>query len=214
MDITDWISASASAASFVVATLATAIASTVHKRERNRTEQSTLKQEQEQTNLVSAWGESHPVSIDEIPEDLLSESQRSNFGNGVYVNAIFMSIVNRSNQPVYDFEVNVESFQSAYNSNIFPPGENEIGPLRFAISDYYQRVFSIRESLLNLSLRDASGIWWVRKAQGALVKVNSEQEHTGFGSNGDSLSSMPSPVCQPHYYQNPFSIGSLLFSAS
>ncbi|WP_154605518.1 hypothetical protein [Arthrobacter sp. AQ5-05] len=177
MDITDWITASATTASFIVAALATAIAWTVHKREHSRTEQAALKEEQDQANLVSAWEESRPLSITGVPEGILSESQRINFGNGVYVHAIFMSIVNRSNQPVYDFEVKAEGITSIFKYAIVPPGEKEIGPLRYAINDFFQEEYNISESRLNLSFRDASGSWWVRKAQGDLVKVTSLHEH-------------------------------------
>lgn len=179
MELTDWISAASSVASLAVAIFATFIAWTVHKGERKRTLQAKIKEQQQQANLVTAWETADRVpkdQINEVPRDALNESQRSAYDTYVYATRISRTLVNRSSQPVYDVEISADGMTEVFRLPLLPPGEQQIGMARYGVVDYSQDQLNGGTYLLNLTFRDAAGKRWVRKAEGTLVEVASNEE--------------------------------------
>jgi hypothetical protein len=178
MEITDWITAVSSVASLVVAVLATAIAWAVHKREARRLKEADSAAERFQADLVTAWESAYRVGdVDEVPEGALDDDQKQAYGTYVYATHVVRTLVNRSNQPVYEVIINPEGSTEIFRLDILPPGEQEVGFPRYAVTDLSKHQFNNNEFLLNVSFRDAAGTWWVREATGALKKVTTEQEH-------------------------------------
>jgi hypothetical protein len=178
MEPTDWIAALASVASLVVAVLATAIAWIVHKRDTERIKKADLAAERAQADLITAWETAYRVSdVNEVPEGALDDSQKQAYGTYVYATHMVRTLVNRSNQPVYEVKINPEGSTEVFRLDILPPGEQELGTARYAVTDYSKRRLNNNEILLNISFRDVAGNWWVREARGALRKVATEEEH-------------------------------------
>ncbi|MCT2089737.1 hypothetical protein M3D92_10620 [Micrococcus terreus] len=178
MEITDWIAAISSVASLVVAVLATAIAWAVHRRDVKRLNNAESAAERAQADLITAWETAYRVSdVNEVPEGALDDSQKQDYGTYVYATSVVRTLVNRSNQPVYEVKINPEGATDVFSLDILPPGEQEVGFPRYAVTDYSKQQVNNNERLLNISFRDVAGNWWVREARGALKKVTSEEEH-------------------------------------